>query len=85
MNTAANRPGKYQIEAELNGKKVSAEIQIDPGAPSRRPREKTSFSRESGSRDPRDPTVPGKNGQAADGQMPTSHDRGGRAGGKKTK
>ena len=50
--TAADRPGKYEVKAELNGKKASMEIRGDRNAPSRVPREKISFHQETASRDP---------------------------------
>ena len=50
--TAADRPGKYEVKAELNGKKASMEIRGDRNAPSRVPREMIDFHREPASRDP---------------------------------
>ena len=50
--TAADRPGKYTIEATLNGKSASVTVNVDRNASSRRPREKTNFPGEGRSADP---------------------------------
>ena len=50
--TASDRTGKFKVEAELNGQKATLEIDVDRGAPSRKPRERTTFNRLPASRDP---------------------------------
>ena len=52
LYTAPQKTGKYKVKAELDGKTASIEINVDSGAPSRRPAEKTQFPAESASRDP---------------------------------
>ena len=50
--TAADRTGRFQIEAELNGQKATLEIEVDRGAPSQLPKEDTEFDRLPPSNDP---------------------------------
>ena len=52
MYTAPERPGKYTVEAQLDGKTASILVDVDRGAPSRRPRETTAFGAEPRPRDP---------------------------------
>jgi len=49
---AADRTGKLKVEAELNDRKTTFEIQVDSNVPSQTPNEKTSFDRLPASRDP---------------------------------
>jgi hypothetical protein len=50
--TASDKPGEYEIKAELQGKSETIKIKVDPGARSLRVLEKTQFPGESPSRDP---------------------------------
>ncbi len=49
--TAADRPGKYTIEATLKGKTASATVHVDRNARSRKPKEKVNFPGERRSSD----------------------------------
>jgi hypothetical protein len=52
LYTAPEKPGKYTIEAELEGSKATVEIEVATNAPSRNKPEKTSFAAEKPSADP---------------------------------
>ena len=49
--TAGERAGRYRVEATLDGKTASLEIEVTDRAPSRKPAERTAFPAESASRD----------------------------------
>ena len=53
LYTAPEKPGKYEIEADLEGKKARLTVEVTAAAPSRRPAETTQFPAEQ--RTPRDP------------------------------
>ncbi|MBM3788586.1 MAG: hypothetical protein FJW30_29985 [Acidobacteria bacterium] len=52
LYTAPEQPGKYEIEADLDGKKGRITIEVAAGAPSRRPAETTQFPPETHVLDP---------------------------------
>ena len=52
LYTAPERAGKYQIDADLNGKTASVTIEVDANAPARRVAETTYFAKEPPSSDP---------------------------------
>jgi hypothetical protein len=52
LYTAPERPGKYTIEVELEGKTAAVTIDVNRDAPSRRPAETSQFPTEPRSRDP---------------------------------
>ncbi len=52
LYTAPERTGNYQVEARLDGKTIRLTIEVDSGAPSRRPSERTSFPAETSSGEP---------------------------------
>jgi hypothetical protein len=52
LYTAPEKPGKYKVEATLEGKTAAVTIDVDPDAPSSRKPEKTSFPPEPFSLDP---------------------------------
>ena len=52
LYTAPEKKGKYQIDANLNGKTASVTIEVDANAPARRVAEATFFAKESPSSDP---------------------------------
>lgn len=52
LYTAPEKPGKYRLVAELEGKQAEIQIEVTPEAPSRRKPEKVSFPPESRRSDP---------------------------------
>lgn len=52
LYTAPEKPGRYRVEATLDGKTASVTIHVDPAAPSRRKPEKHSFEAKAPSLDP---------------------------------
>ena len=52
LYTAPERPGRYEVEARLEGKTTRLTLTVDSSAPSQRPSERTSFPAESVSREP---------------------------------
>jgi len=52
LYTAPKRPGKYEIEADFNGKKASVTIDVDANAPLHQPVETVAFPKEAASTDP---------------------------------
>jgi hypothetical protein len=52
LYTAPEKPGRYEVEARLEGKTASLAIDVDTGAPGRREAEQTSFQAERPQSDP---------------------------------
>ncbi len=52
LYTAPEKPGRYEVEAELDGRAARVSIEVSESAPSRKPAEKTSFPPETRKLDP---------------------------------
>ena len=57
LYTAPDRPGKYEVEAELEGKIASIMIEVDPAVATQRPPETVEFPAEPAGVDPHRPLV----------------------------